>query len=318
MLRNSFIHLKTCFRDSLAYRLLAVLLLLGSTLNLGEAVLTSCPNTANAFIASPCMFSPGLHLYTSLTIQSEVFLETTALLSQHIFNVSQTLDIKPEAIITLGDNKEVNNNPGAGVDGNTGGSGGSFGGRGGSASHSALTAVQALPYGSAFTVTQAGSSGGGNPSTRGKGGGLIKLYARKLILDGTVQAGGGRAQQNDGGGSGGGVAIDCFEIDGDGRVEAPGGLGSGRGGGGGGGRISVVFERGSFRGKTQAYGGKTGKMAKIAVFCIFFSLSKLTDHEHIRRCLKEFTKGFLKRRQLATSVVILSTKQKRRWTVIVS
>lgn len=240
---------------------LSVVALLLVTLDLGETTLSSCTSNAIADITSPCKFSPGIHSYTKLTVKTEVFLETTSSSSQHVFNVSQTFDIQANAILILDYNKVSASNPGAGVKrgGSVGSSGGSYGGRAGAASNTPLSASQAEAYGSAFAVAQPGSSGGGDPSTRGKGGGFLKIYARKLIIDGIVQAHGERAQQNDGGGSGGGVSMDCFGIDGSGRVEASGGMGNGKGGGGSGGRIAVAFQHGSFRGQALAYGGKTGK-----------------------------------------------------------
>lgn len=243
---------------------LPVIVLLLVTLGPGEA-LSPCTSNTNAVLTSPCKFSPGIHSYTQLTVKTEVFLETTSSSSQHFFNVSQTFDIQANAILILDFNKVSGSNPGAGVSpsGSIGSSGGSYGGRAGAASNTPLSASQAEAYGSAFDVAQPGSWGGGDPSTRGKGGGFLKIYARKLIIDGTVQANGERAKQNDGGGSGGGVSMDCFEIDGNGRVEAEGGMGSGKGGGGSGGRISVEFEHGSFQGKARAYGGKTGTTEKI-------------------------------------------------------
>lgn len=242
------------------------------TLGLCEATLSPCTSNSNADITSPCKFTPGVHSYTQLTVKTEVFLETTSSSSQHFFNVSQTFDIQANGRLILDYNKVSGSNPGAGASksGSTGSSGGSYGGRAGAASNTPLSAPQAEAYGSAFSVTQPGSNGGGDPSTRGKGGGFLKIYARMLIIDGIVQANGERAQQNDGGGSGGGVSMDCFEIDGNGRVEASGGMGSGEGGGGSGGRISVEFQHGSFGGQARAYGGKTGKTEKNC--CAVFSV----------------------------------------------
>ena len=235
--------------------------------DLGQGALAPCTNSTNAVITSPCKFAPGIHSYTSLTINAEVFLETTSSSSQHFFNVSQTFKIQGKAILSLDYNNDNDSaaNPGAGVSGHIGSSGGSYGGRAGAASNTPLSTYQAGAYGSAFIISQPGSSGGGSPSTLGRGGGFLKIYARKLKIDGTVQANGERAQQNsnDGGGSGGGVSIDCYEIDGSGRIQASGGMGSGKGGGGGGGRISTLYQRGSFGGQARAYGGKTGNMSKL-------------------------------------------------------
>ena len=250
---------KTRLHNALA---IAVLLLVTSC-DLGETALSPCTSNINAVISSPCKFSPGIHSYTTLTISTEIFLETNSSSSQHVFNVSQTIDIQAKAILILDYNRVSGSNNGAGINGGSGSSGGSYGGRAGAASNTPLSASQSEAYGSAFAVDKPGSWGGGDPSARGKGGGYLKIYARKLILDGTVQANGGRAQLNDGGGSGGGVSIDCFEIDGNGRVEASGGMGSGKGGGGSGGRISVHYQHGSFGGQAQAYGGKTGNAKNV-------------------------------------------------------
>ena len=246
--------------NQLPRRSIILFVLLQAVSDLVQAALPLCTSSTNADITSPCKFVSGIHSYTSLTINTEVFLETTSSSSQHFFNVSQTFNIQSSAVLILDYNKDSSNNPGAGVSGNIGSSGGSYGGRAGAAPSTPLSTSQAEAYGSAFVVAQPGSSGGGSPSTRGKGGGFLKIYARKVTIDGTVQANGQRAQQNsnDGGGSGGGVSIDCFEIGGSGRVQASGGMGSGKGGGGGGGRISMAFQHGSFRGQVEAYGGKPG------------------------------------------------------------
>ncbi|XP_068717195.1 PE-PGRS family protein PE_PGRS26-like [Montipora capricornis] len=236
-----------------------LVVILVSVFHLGQTALSTCNSSINAVITFPCKFAPGIHSYQSLTISTEVFLETTSLSSQHYFNVSQTFNIQSTAIILLDYNRDSTNNPGAGVSGNISSSGGSFGGRAGAASNTPLSLPQAETYGNAFAVAQAGSWGGANSNTRAKGGGLLRIYARKLIIDGTVQVNGERAQENSngGGGSGGGVSIDCYEIDGNGRLLASGGMGSGTGGGGAGGRISVKFDHGSFPGLAKAYGGKT-------------------------------------------------------------
>ena len=256
--------------------LITVLLLV--TFHLGETALSPCTGNVNAVISSPCKFSPGIHSYTTLTISTEIFLETNPSSSQHVFNVSQKFDIQAKAVLILDYNRVNGSNHGAGVNGGSGSSGGSYGGRAGAASNTPLSASQSEAYGSAFAVDQPGSWGGGDPSTRGEGGGYLKIYARRLILGGTVRANGGRAQQNDGGGSGGGVSIDCFEIDGNGRVEASGGMGSGKGGGGSGGRISLQFQHGSFEGQALAYGGKTGNANNVERE---FSTSAFTDTNEV-------------------------------------
>lgn len=186
-------------------------------------------------------------------------MQTTSSLSVHSLEVDQTFNIKENGIINVDFNKEASSSLGAGVAGNSGGSGGSFGGRGGAASNMVLSWGQAIPYDNALNVSKAGSSGGG--IGRGRGGGLLLIKARKLVLNGVIRAPGqnGQANSNGGGGSGGGVSISCYHAEGVGRVEVFGGLGSGKGGGGGGGRLSLKYDYGNFRGLTHVFGGKTGK-----------------------------------------------------------
>ena len=248
-----------CVEESLPFTLVVLVILLVFA-DLGETSLPQCNGSIEAVITTPCKFFPGSHSYKRLTINSEVFLETQPNSSRHFFNVSQTFAIQSNAIIILDYNRDTGDNPGAGVSANSGSSGGSYGGRAGAASNTPLSLSKAQSYGNVFTVAQTGSWGGGNANTRAKGGGFLKIYARKLIIDGTVQVNGERAQENSngGGGSGGGLSISCFEIDGDGRLLAAGGMGDGNGGGGSGGRVSVSFQHGSFQGVAKAYGGKTG------------------------------------------------------------
>ena len=220
------------------------------------AVLPPCSSASNT-ITSPCYLAPGVHRYTALEINAEVFLQTSSSISVQTIEVDQTFEIKENGILHVDFNKDTN--PGAGISGSSGGSGGSFGGRGGVASNMVLSSSQAVPYDNVFNVTQPGSKGGG--SGGGKGGGLLHIKARRVVLDGVIRAPGqnGQANSNGGGGSGGGVSIDCFDAEGAGRVEVFGGLGSGKGGGGGGGRLSLKHDHGSFKGLTHVFGGKTGE-----------------------------------------------------------
>lgn len=243
------------------YRLVAcqhfwLLVVLLCTLSYSDGSLPNCPTDSTSTINSPCKFSPGIHNYQSLAINSDVYFETSSGSSQHTLKVVQTLEIKSTSVLQVGFNEEASN-PGGGVSHLNGGTGGSFGGRGGTASRMSLTVSQAVPYGNPFNVSHFGSKGGGTNS--GKGGGFLQLEARKIILNGIVAASGGRATgSNSGGGSGGGVAIYCFEVDGDGKVEALGGGGDGTGGGGSGGRVSITHQHGTYRLIAHIYGGKTG------------------------------------------------------------
>lgn len=227
------------------------------------AVLPQCPTGSSQQITSPCKFSPGTHNFVTLTITSDVYLETNHLSCEHVFNVKQGFIIQSSATVIVGLCEKLTG-AGNGVVAISGGSGGSHGGRGGTASFQVLTAAQAPAYGSAFNVLTHGSRGGGG-KTGGKGGGFLRIIARKLILNGIIRAVGGNADGNGGGGSGGGVSIVSDQIEGSGRIEVFGGLGAGKGGGGAGGRASVAGQSGIFTGLAHAFGGKTSKCMLIII-----------------------------------------------------
>jgi hypothetical protein len=102
----------------------------------------------------------------------------------------------------------------------------------------------------------------------GRGGGLIRVIAQSLQVDGELSANGVAAPppipsyfQSDlggGGGAGGTVNVKCQQLSGTGTIRANGGalLLNGANGGGGGGRVSVEFEdMSSFAGQIEARGG---------------------------------------------------------------
>lgn len=221
-----------------------------------DGALSQCPSASNQQITSPCKFSPGNHSFETLTITSDVYLEMDHVSCEHVFNVTQGLDIQSSATIFVGFCEKLLSGEGNGVVVSSGGSGASHGGRGGTATFQALSTSQAPAYGSVFDVATHGSRGGGTGG--GKGGGYIKLIAKKLFLNGIIRAIGEQAVNNGGGGSGGGVAVLTDQIEGRGQIEVFGGLGAGNGGGGAGGRSSVLSKYGVFKGVAHAFGGKSG------------------------------------------------------------
>lgn len=251
---------------------LAVLVLASFFCNTANA-LGPCPTASSQQITQPCKFSPGIHRYFTLTITSDVYLETNSTSCEHSFQVNQGFIIQNSATIYVGF-CEKHSGLGNGVAGTYGGSGASYGGRGGTAKFQVFSASEAIAYGSVISVSTHGSRGGGVGG--GKGGGYLNIVAKKLIFDGIIRANGENAQNNGGGGSGGGIAISCDEISGTGRIEAFGGLGSGQGGGGAGGRISVISRRGTFRGLTHTFGGKISKLYS------FFSVSETGLNSAVR------------------------------------
>jgi RHS repeat-associated protein len=140
--------------------------------------------------------------------------------------------------------------------GSTGRSGGSYGGLGGSSSGSP-NAV----YGDISNPNESGSGGATDAPGRlgGSGGGLIRIVAQTLQLDGVIRADGATSTSDccAGGGSGGGIRIDVGTLSGAGQITANGGGGALSSGGGGGGRIAIYYQNvGGFNfGNVTSQGG---------------------------------------------------------------
>lgn len=113
-------------------------------------------------------------------------------------------------------------------------SGGSYGGVGG-----AESGVPNAVYGDYANPNDWGSGS----SDTAAGGGLIRLAAGTLALDGQLLA---QGQDGANGGSGGGIYVAVTTLQGQGSIQAAGGVGQGGGpfwgGGGGGGRVAVYAQ----------------------------------------------------------------------------
>jgi hypothetical protein len=114
--------------------------------------------------------------------------------------------------------------------------GASYGGLGGI---SAWTGIVNGVYGDPLNPDELGSGAGGESGNAGgSGGGLVRIRAGSITLDGVIAVNGGNATY--GGGSGGGIRIDTDTLSGDGSITAVGGSGTNaNGGAGGGGRIAI-------------------------------------------------------------------------------
>ncbi|MCP5016945.1 MAG: hypothetical protein GY938_17005, partial [Ketobacter sp.] len=125
-------------------------------------------------------------------------------------------------------------------------SAGSYGGLGGKSSNFYVNAV----YGSMVNPDELGSGGGAGGSSSyygGDGGGLVRITAGDIVLDGSIRANGGDGINNlyNGGGSGGGVHVEVGTLSGTGMITANGGKQTAAHGsttGGGGGRIAVYYD----------------------------------------------------------------------------
>ena len=222
-----------------------------------KATLPLCSNGRSVVITSSCRFTPGEHNLTSLDIRSDVFLDTLSNNAIHTFIISGNFILRLGAVLSVGYNRESNTGAAPGN------SGGSHGGRGGAESGTTLETNEAVPYGSSFVVSTTGSKGGNG----GRGGGLLKIQASGVTIDGTIRTNGEHGHRGkSGGGSGGGVTIHCTTLAGVGSVEVRGGLGRNYGGGGSGGRVSVNCSNDAFRGSFKVQGGKTGKYIMIFKF----------------------------------------------------
>ncbi len=105
-------------------------------------------------------------------------------------------------------------------------------------------------------------SGGGADLGAGSGGGLVRITAKSVIVDGLISANGknGFDYYNRAAGSGGGIYMEVTDLSGSGAVRADGGNGSSDGGSGGGGRIAIYYTTsGGFDlAKITAHGGNGG------------------------------------------------------------
>ncbi|MBX3748233.1 MAG: Ig-like domain-containing protein [Verrucomicrobiae bacterium] len=116
--------------------------------------------------------------------------------------------------------------------------GGSYGGFG--ATGNTADPVN-LPYGAWNNPDEPGSGGGSDSGAAGHGGGLLRLTADELVLDGRIHAHGGDGSRFAGGGSGGGIFLNVGTLRGSGAIQANGGHSGTEAGTGGGGRIAVHF-----------------------------------------------------------------------------
>ncbi|MCX6029280.1 MAG: hypothetical protein NT169_08255, partial [Chloroflexi bacterium] len=144
-------------------------------------------------------------------------------------------------------------------------SGGSYGGWGGQPTDGYPVASV---YGALTDPNQLGAGGGGLNSgsiaVGGNGGGLIRITANTLTLDGAIRANGSNAGSIGyiyyaGGGAGGGIRLDVGTLTGAGAIQAIGGngLNASYDGGGGGGRIAIYYTdmSGFNSSNITAYGG---------------------------------------------------------------
>lgn len=121
--------------------------------------------------------------------------------------------------------------------GSTATNGGSYGGLGGSDTGAVNPVYGELPL-----PNELGSGGGANGASEpgGNGGGLVRITATTITLNGAIRADGIAGTASGGGGSGGGIFIQTNTLSGTGNISANGG--NSTQGAGGGGRIAIRYE----------------------------------------------------------------------------
>jgi len=202
----------------------------------------------------------GTHRFASLTLRNNAIIThsfATAISTSNLrltIDGSLTIDSTSRIDVTargfLGGNQPGNpfgeNGTTLGfVRGSTVFGGGSYGGLGGATGGGVVNPV----YGDFRDPNDVGSGGSsGSGRLGGNGGGLVRIVAQTLQLDGVIKVDGdnGKPDCCAGGGSGGGIRIDVGTFSGTGQITANGGnrAGSGAdgGGGGGGGRVAVYYQ----------------------------------------------------------------------------
>ncbi|GIW39488.1 MAG: hypothetical protein KatS3mg076_0065 [Candidatus Binatia bacterium] len=194
----------------------------------------------------------GLLTATDLMLVDEARLEHPAATLASFFgleiDVSGTLSIDETSRIDVsgrgflggrsGDNTANEGRTLGNVPGSTRRNGGSYGGLGGTGN---VAGVSNPVYGDPRNPNEPGSGGASESGAGGNGGGLIRLVAGAIQLDGEIAADGGDGVGlSAAGGSGGAIRIDAGTLAGTGTIHADGGKGhGGAGGGGGGGRVAV-------------------------------------------------------------------------------
>jgi subtilase family serine protease len=158
-----------------------------------------------------------------------------------LLDVSATLTIDATSAIDVSSrgylpNRTIGNTATGGASGQSAASYGGYG-----ASNSGGTNDV---YGDYRNPNELGSGGSGNIAIANAGGGLVRVRAAVVQIEGTIRANGGNGQDNGwgwyaGGGSGGGVHLDVGLLAGAGLIQADGGSNGPRAGGG---RVAVYYD----------------------------------------------------------------------------
>lgn len=203
-----------------------------------------------------CTLEPGYYEFESITIEpgGVLYIEGDSQGLSTTTVSASVVDVKSGGSIKGVGSGYQSGGPGQATAANQGAS------HGGSGSGNPVS-----PYGSITEPDSYGSNGYGATSTRGRGGGQIKLIiGEELTLNGDIDVSGQGSSTS--GGSGGSILVNTRILSGSGRILAEGGSG-----GGGGGRISVtVNDTYKYTGVLSAAGDSNSQSS--AGICVFFFL----------------------------------------------
>lgn len=203
-----------------------------------------------------CTLEPGYYEFGSITIEpgGVLYIEGDSQGLSTTTVSASVVDVKSGGSIRGVGSGYQSGGPGQATAANQGAS------HGGSGSGNPVS-----PYGSITEPDSYGSNGYGATSTRGRGGGQIKLIiGEELTLNGDIDMSGQGSSTS--GGSGGSILVNTRILSGSGRMLAEGGSG-----GGGGGRISVtVNDTYKYPGVLSTAGDSNSQAS--AGICVFFFL----------------------------------------------
>ena len=186
-------------------------------------------------------YNGTLHAQT-VTLATNAMLTHSACTSNETFSLTLVVD----DVLTVSSNSTIDvsgrgylqgrTHPNTTTGASTGRTGGSYGGVGGK-----YSGVPNVAYGDFRNPNEPGSGAGTEGSAGNQaGGGLARITAGALALEGSIKADG--VDGNYGRGSGGGIYLNVGQLLGGGSIQAQGGTGSNQSGGGGGGRVAIYYE----------------------------------------------------------------------------
>jgi len=206
----------------------------------------------NLVVSGHTLTVDGTHTFASLTVTDAGVVtqspQSTAGLASLNLTVTNAVTVTGDSRLDLSEKGYLGGWQGLNADArgrtysNGFGPAGTSGSHGGFGAFSAPATAASALYDDQSSVYYPGGGGAGDATDQsqrgGNGGGIMRLTAATLHLDGVIAANGGAGLHP---GAGGGLSLDIGTLDGAGRVEAQGGQNAQLTEGGGGGRIFLVY-----------------------------------------------------------------------------